>query len=776
MRNKKTKILALLLSVGFAIPHNLDVLASELEDQEFQSSAEEELLQPSAERNEESKDKIEEGLEGTDQLSNISSVDDLEIKTGWESEDGIWYYFDESGNKITNEQSLINDKYYRFDETGKMITGWYETNDKAWYYYVSSGAMKTGWANINKKWYYFDEEGQMTTGWQEVNGEVYYFNLSGHMQTGWVELNDDWYYFNSSGNMATGWLELNQAKYYLRSNGSMVTGSHTINSVTHFFAASGRWEGNWVKTSNGWQYIYPNGKYAKNKWKYLNDDWYYFNDSAYMTTGWQYINGRWYFLKANGSMATEWIKSDNNWYYLDSNGHMLTGWIKINKDWFYLRNNGSMVTGDHNINGVTNVFSSSGVWLGSWQKNSIGWWYRYPNNDYPQNTWKSISNQTYHFDEAGYMTTGWLKDNNNWYYFKSDGSLVKENTTIGGNLHLFSSNGVWQGNWRRNSKGWWFNYPNETYPKDGWTVIDNERYYFNTSGYMVIGWKKLNNHWYYLDSSGAMVTGLNKIDNKWYTFKDDGIMLPESKIHVTLTPYEKSLEEAINIQITRRPQTDAWPGWKDATKEQVAYYLNPTNFLQLNPYQFLKLSGTSNISLTELNAELAGKGVLDGHGKAFLDAGKQYDVNEIYLLAHSVLETGHGSSQLATGVLVDTVKGESVEPQVVYNMFGIGAYDSNPLKYGSERAYEEGWFTPEEAIIGGAQWIAGNYINHASYQQDTLYKMRWNPKMPGVHQYATDVGWAYKQTRVMDMVAEISERNNSIVLRFDIPVYSGLKF
>ena len=120
---------------------------------------------------------------------------------------------------------------------------------------------------------------------------------------------------------------------------------------------------------------------------------------------------------------------------------------------------------------------------------------------------------------------------------------------------------------------------------------------------------------------------------------------------------------------------------------------------------------------------------------------------------------------------MDTVKGESVEPQVVYNMFGIGAYDRDPLKSGSERAYEEGWFTPEKAIIGGAKWIAGHYINNLDYQQDTLYKMRWNPKMPGVHQYATDVGWAYKQTRVMDMVAEISERNNSIILRFDVPVY-----
>ena len=28
--------------------------------------------------------------------------------------------------------------------------------------------------------------------------------------------------------------------------------------------------------------------------------------------------------------------------------------------------------------------------------------------------------------------------------------------------------------------------------------------------------------------------------------------------------------------------------------------------------------------------------------------------------------------------------------------------------------------------------------------QNTLYSMRWNPKNPGEHQYATDIKWAEK--------------------------------
>jgi len=148
------------------------------------------------------------------------------------------------------------------------------------------------------------------------------------------------------------------------------------------------------------------------------------------------------------------------------------------------------------------------------------------------------------------------------------------------------------------------------------------------------------------------------------------------------------------------------------------------------------------------------------------------NVNEIYLLAHALLETGNGTSQLANGVLVDKVDGKSVEPRIVYNMFGIGAYDGAALKAGSEYAYKQGWFTPEAAIEGGARWIWNNYINHSTYKQNTLYKMKWLPQDPdGYHQYATDIGRAVKQTnRIASRVAGIYERYN-ILLKFDIPNY-----
>ena len=78
-------------------------------------------------------------------------------------------------------------------------------------------------------------------------------------------------------------------------------------------------------------------------------------------------------------------------------------------------------------------------------------------------------------------------------------------------------------------------------------------------------------------------------------------------------------------------------------------------------------------------------------------------------------------------------------------MYGIGAVDTCPIDCGAKYAFDKGWFTPDDAIIGGAAFI-NNYIDRG---QDTLYKMRWNPISPGHPQYATDVAWATSKLLIL---------------------------
>lgn len=230
---------------------------------------------------------------------------------------------------------------------------------------------------------------------------------------------------------------------------------------------------------------------------------------------------------------------------------------------------------------------------------------------------------------------------------------------------------------------------------------------------------------------------------------------------VVYSQYKHTLDSAIRTQLTKSPvifTTFSSP----ASESDVRNYINPANFSSgSEKYQFALLDRTNGISETALNAYLSNKGVLSGKGSIILAAAKQNSISEIYLAVHAALESGNGASELARGI--------DFNGTVVYNLFGIGAYDKDPVNEGAKYAYEQGWTDIDKAIYGGAKWISENYIN-ASSKQNTLYKMRWNPANPGVHQYATDIAWAAKQSKII--YAMFSSLPYADVT-FDIPVYRG---
>lgn len=234
---------------------------------------------------------------------------------------------------------------------------------------------------------------------------------------------------------------------------------------------------------------------------------------------------------------------------------------------------------------------------------------------------------------------------------------------------------------------------------------------------------------------------------------------------VTYTSYDISFPQIIRIQMGLNPPPKIWRngGMSYATESETAEYMNPNSFYtDAYKYQFLDLSKPNNVSEETLNNYLDDKGVMKGMGAAFIEAAKEYNVSEVYLVAHACLESGNGTSQLATGV--------EVNGTTVYNLFGIGAYDANPVGNGSQRAYNQGWTSVEAAIKGGAKWISENYVNSLDGRQNTLYKMLWNPENPGTHQYATDIGWAVKQAVSIE---KIFSSFTDATLSFDVPVYSG---
>ncbi|MCD8500824.1 MAG: peptidoglycan-binding protein [Bacillaceae bacterium] len=250
------------------------------------------------------------------------------------------------------------------------------------------------------------------------------------------------------------------------------------------------------------------------------------------------------------------------------------------------------------------------------------------------------------------------------------------------------------------------------------------------------------------------------------------------------------------------------PGFQFARQAEVRRHVDPNRFT-LDPshrdmYQFLDLREASGVQAEYLNENLLrNRGTLHGQGAAFSEGAHKYNLNEFYLISHARLETGNGTSSLANGSIrvgeISTNRWVSIQPQgtfiaerrqngntwtwtyerndnfdlsqarnirTVYNMFGIDAIDGQANTRGSIHAYREGWFTPSIAIVEGTKFIAERYVHHPTRQQNTLYKMRWNPANPGTLQYATDVGWAVKQA---NMIAPHYQNLDYLKATFDIP-------
>ncbi|MBJ6141326.1 glucosaminidase domain-containing protein [Staphylococcus aureus] len=193
-----------------------------------------------------------------------------------------------------------------------------------------------------------------------------------------------------------------------------------------------------------------------------------------------------------------------------------------------------------------------------------------------------------------------------------------------------------------------------------------------------------------------------------------------------------TFQQALDRQMSRgNPKKSHTWGWANATRAQTSSAMNVKRIWESNTqcYQMLNLGKYQGISVSALNKILKGKGTLDGQGKAFAEACKKNNINEIYLIAHAFLESGYGTSKFANG------------KDGVYNYFGIGAYDNNP-NYAMTFARNKGWTSPAKAIMGGASFVRKDYINKG---QNTLYRIRWNPKNPATHQYATAIEWCQHQ-------------------------------
>ena len=289
---------------------------------------------------------------------------------------------------------------------------------------------------------------------------------------GWSQNGNTWYYYNdNSGQMVRDdWVQSDGKWYNMNHDGVMQV--NRLIDDTYFV------DGNGVMVTNAWMYS-NDGWSNENVWRYFGS-----NGKAY-TNGWKQIDNVWYHF-SDSIMDSGWLELDGDTYYLGSSGAMTTGWRELpdaNDEWgvcwYYFSSNGKMASdGEKTISGETYIFDDQGRMLNGWVCPSD-----YSSSGRDDLSTSNIDSLKY-FREAGQEASGWLylpspdDAEENWYYFR-DG--------------------------RAYSAGYKTTAINDRY---GMAKIQGETYCFDRHGRMVTGLLEIDDgRKYYFNKDGEMQTG-----------------------------------------------------------------------------------------------------------------------------------------------------------------------------------------------------------------------------------------------------------------------------
>lgn len=111
--------------------------------------------------------------------------------TGWNEEDGRWFYVNADGVRATEGFLELDGVRYFIGADGYRVTGWQKLSSGK-YYFGSDGVMRTGPVNIDGKLYFFGEKGVMSRSFKKgFDGKYYYPRKNGVLHVGWQTINGE---------------------------------------------------------------------------------------------------------------------------------------------------------------------------------------------------------------------------------------------------------------------------------------------------------------------------------------------------------------------------------------------------------------------------------------------------------------------------------------------------------------------------------------------------------------------------------------------------------
>ena len=129
---------------------------------------------------------------------------------------------------------------------------------------------------------------------------------------------------------------------------------------------------------------------------------------------------------------------------------------------------------------------------------------------------------------GGYPAGCWDEIGGEWYLFDGSGYMLTGWQIAGGRWYWLGTDGAMKTGWQRVNGSWyWLGGLGDGAMATGWAQIDGTWYLLGGSGAMKTGWQKVNGVWYWFDGSGAMATGWQKVGGSWYLLGGSGAMLTD---------------------------------------------------------------------------------------------------------------------------------------------------------------------------------------------------------------------------------------------------------
>lgn len=432
---------------------------------------------------------------------------------------GKQYYFNDKGYLVTGEQTIDGANYYFlpngvmladgvvknaqgqslvYGKSGKLTTqtGWKEVSvkdtagneEKFYRYFFKGGIMATGLAQVEGKEKYFYDNGYQAKGIfvPTKDGQIMFFdNDSGERKySGFFEKDGNWYYANDKGYLATGFtkvgsqnlyfndkgvqvknrfFQVGDATYYTNNDGDVLRGAQTINGDDLYFDESGKQvKGNFVTNPDGTRSYYDaiTGVKLVDTTVVVNGETYNVDEKGVATKA-----------HTSGFYTT----GDNNWFYADSHGHNVTGAQFINGQDLYFESTGKQVKGDF----VTNTDGTRSF-------------YHWNTGDKLVSTFFTTGNDKWYYADAkGHVVTGAQVINGQKLYFGADGKQVK-----GG----FAPNA-------NGTRSFYHGATGDKLVSTFFTSGDNNWYYADAKGEVVVGEQTINGQHLYFDQTGRQVKG-----------------------------------------------------------------------------------------------------------------------------------------------------------------------------------------------------------------------------------------------------------------------------